>query len=37
VAGDRIEITEGLAAGDRVVLRPTPEITTGTRVKTKRE
>jgi RND family efflux transporter MFP subunit len=33
--GDRIVITEGLAQGDRIVLRPDPSLTTGSKVKIK--
>jgi RND family efflux transporter MFP subunit len=33
VMGDRIVITEGLAPGDQVVLRPDPSLTTGSKVK----
>jgi len=33
--GDRIEIKEGLMEHDRVVLRPTPELTSSTKVKIK--
>jgi multidrug efflux pump subunit AcrA (membrane-fusion protein) len=32
-SGDRVEITEGLTAGETVVLRPTPDLTTGSRVR----
>jgi multidrug efflux pump subunit AcrA (membrane-fusion protein) len=32
VMNDRIEILEGLVQGDRVVLRPDPSLTTGSRV-----
>jgi RND family efflux transporter MFP subunit len=31
--GSRTEIMEGLAEGDKVVLRPEPDLTTGTRIK----
>jgi hypothetical protein len=31
--GDRTEIREGLAQGDKVVLRPGPDLSSGTRVK----
>ncbi len=31
--GDRIEIREGLAAGDQVVSRPNPELTDGTKIR----
>ncbi len=31
--GDRLEITQGLAEGDRVVLRPSPDLTSGTSVR----
>ena len=33
--GDRIEIREGLMERDRVVLRPTPELTSSTKIKVK--
>ncbi len=33
--GDRIVVTEGLAQGDKVVLRPDPSLTTGTKIKIK--
>ncbi len=33
ILGDRIEIREGLAQGDQVVLRPDPTLTAGTRFK----
>jgi hypothetical protein len=33
IQADRITVREGIAAGDQVVLRPDPSLTTGTRVK----
>jgi HlyD family secretion protein len=33
VIGARIAVTQGLAQGDQVVLRPDPELTTGSKVK----
>ena len=33
--GDKIEIREGLMDRDRIVLRPTPELTSGMKVKPK--
>jgi RND family efflux transporter MFP subunit len=35
--GNALEIKEGLAQGDHVVLRPQPDLTTGTRVKIKEQ
>jgi multidrug efflux pump subunit AcrA (membrane-fusion protein) len=33
--GDRVEIKEGLMQGDQIVLRPDPELSTGSKIKVK--